>query len=224
MEVTWERVFRECGAYWRHDGNLKRPFARLTTSDRISNGFFNGGRVADEAPHLLLAAAEKLLYWFQKEHQDRLPELIFDPDAVIRVIGAEYGGIALSTIIAGKGRYKSAFAQKQPDGSLAFKRASFQPGEHLLLIEDTVTTGRTLQKLREAAVKASPGCEFFPHVLSLCNRSGSDVWQGMPILSLIQPEFQTWEEGQNPFTRGGEEAVPPVCPKENWKALTRDYA
>lgn len=224
MEVTWEREFEACGAYWRHDGNLKRPFARLTTSDRISNSFFNGGRVADEAPHLLLAAAEKLLYRFQREHQDRLPELIFDPDAVIRVIGAEYGGIALSTIIAGKGRYKSAFAQKQPDGSLVFKRTDFQPGEHLLLIEDTVTTGRTLEKLRDAAVKASPGCQFFPHVLALCNRSGSDVWQGMPILSLIQPEFQTWEEGQNPFTRDGEEAVPPVRPKENWEALTREYA
>lgn len=221
-QPKWEHEFSECGAYWKHDGNPLRPHARLT-SGLISNGFFDAGRVASERPYLLHQASRELLSQFQERHRDEVFRLLSSRNETIRVIGAAYGGIALSTLIAGNGSYKCAFAVKQDNGTLAFSRTTLAHNEHLVMVEDTITTGGTLAKLKDAASAASPQCHFFSTVLALCNRSGSSHWNGHEILSLIQPDFQIWKEGESPFTPDGQELVPPVRPKTNWLELTQNY-
>ncbi len=220
-EDDWRRKFADCGAFWQHDGNPKRPYARLTTN-RISDGFFNGGRVAEEDPATFSEGTRTLMYRFQEllRHElDQGQELKFP-----RIIGAEYGGIALSVIFAAGGRYKSAFAQKQPDDTLAFLRADIKPGERILIVEDTITTGGTVLKLVDAVRRLDlAGCDFIPTVYTLCNRSGKDFVGDFQIVSLISPNFTAWKEGENPFTPDGTEIVPPVRPKTDWTALTRDY-
>ena len=208
----------EARALWRHDGRDDSPYARLS-SGLISNMFCNVGRIAEEDPLLFWQCGQKLGF----ESIDRLRPLPSTPR--LRVIGAEYGGIALSVSIAAAiATAGSAFASKQKDGSLSFERAQLEPGEAFLMIEDTITTGGTLEKLERAALAASPGCTFAPFVVAICNRSGQEEWAGRPILSLYTPdmsECRTWEEGNNPFTHGPE-LVPPIeRPKLEWRALTR---
>lgn len=221
-EDDWKRRFGQCGAFWQHDRNPKRPYARLT-SGLISDGFFNGGRVAEEDPSTFSFATKSLMYRFQEMVRHGLDQ--GQPFTCPRVIGAEYGGIALSVLFAAEGGYKSAFAQKQPDGTLAFLRADIKPDETFLMVEDTITTGGTVLNLMDAARRKldSTEAKFVPVVYALCNRSGKNYVGEFQIVSLISPDFRTWEEGSNPFTPNGAEIVPPVRPKTDWAALTRNY-
>lgn len=220
-EEDWKRKFAACGAFWEHDGNPERPYARLT-SGLISNGFFNGGRVAEEDPNSFSLAARIMLFDFQ--HKLRTSRDLGVETVYPRVIGAEYGGIALSVLIAASGSYKSAFAQKQPDGDLAFLRADIKSGERFLMVEDTITTGGTILKLMDAIKRLNlEHAEFCPVVYAICNRSGSGVLGDYPIVSLIRPNFKTWKEGENPFTPNGQELVAPVRPKTDWHTLTRPF-
>ncbi len=221
-EDDWKQKFGRCGAFWQHDGNPKRPYARLT-SGRISDGFFNGGRVAEEDPSLFGLATKSLMYRFQEMVRHGLDQ--GRPATLPRVIGAEYGGIALSVLFAAEGGYRSAFAQKQPDGTLAFLRADIKAGETFLIVEDTITTGGTVLKLREAVRCRFNTSEtrYISAVYAFCNRSGNDRVGEFQIESLISPNFKSWEEGANPFTPDGTELVPPVRPKMDWIALTQNY-
>lgn len=225
-EHVWERKFSRCGAFWRHDKDLRRPFARLT-SGKISDGFFDAGKVLAEHPDLYGQAATALVKR-AKEH---------GTTSDMRVIGAALGAISLAQRVGEAGHWRSAFAEKTDKETLEFKRFAFQPGEYLLMVEDTVTTGKTLYQLEQAARVASEGCTFFGHVLAICDRTetGSLSFGGADsmsmregrmyqIISLIRPCFQTWDEGENPYT-GGKELVPPLRPKEknNWHELCRSY-
>ena len=134
------------------------------------------------------------------------------------------GGVSLSTRISEAGMCQSAYAEKVGD-FLQFKRFEFSDDERFLLVEDTITTGGTLHKLRDALKTVCASDPVYVSViLALCNRSGMTHLDGVPIFSLVTPNFKTWEEGNNPFTTDGKELVPPVHPKLNWHELTRDYS
>ena len=59
-EIAWEEAFNQAGAFWIHDHNPRRPYARLS-SGLISNGFFNGDRVVRK-PGLMSRAVGKLMH------------------------------------------------------------------------------------------------------------------------------------------------------------------
>lgn len=217
--TDWKAEFAQVGAFWEHDGNPRRPYA-LLTSGKISNGFFNGGKVAE---HGLLFGRACTALW----HTARSPEprdgYVGITDENLRVVGAEKGGISLSTRIAEAALARAAYAEKVGD-ALVFKRFELSSSELFLLVEDTITTGGTLQKLADAVAEACNAKPVFAEaILAFCNRSGKMEIDGLPIVSLISPDFTTWELGENPFTPDGKELVPPVRPKENWDALTRTY-
>ncbi len=211
-EQDWATEFGLAGAYWLHDQNPKRPYA-LLTSGLISNGFFNGGRVGEDG--LLFARACEAL-WRKAEEQgiSRLN---------LRIVGAAMGAISLCSRIAEAGRCRSAYAERHGEDFI-FVRPNINKTEGFLLVEDTITTGKTLDLLIAAVREKSPHGAFANMVLALCNRSGNTHFRDMPILSLISPSFQTWEQGKNPFTPDGKELVPPVRPKHNWYDLVRAYS
>jgi orotate phosphoribosyltransferase len=211
-EQDWATEFGLAGAYWLHDKNPKRPYA-LLTSGLISNGFFNGGRVGEDGT--LFARACVSLWQRAQEHGLSGMNL--------RFVGAAMGGICLSSRLAEAGKCRSAYAERCED-EFVFLRPDFRQGENFLLVEDTITTGKTLDKLLAAIREKSPSGAIANMVLALCNRSGSAEYKGMPILSLISPVFETWHQGENPFTPDGKELVPPVRPKQNWYDLVRNYS
>lgn len=211
-EREWEKMFAEVGAFWRHDSNQMRPYARLT-SGKISNGFFNGTKIAEDG-HLFGLVCGAL--WRKAGSQGITGRNL-------RVVGAAIGGIALAIRIAEAGKCTSAFAEKVDD-RLEFKRFDLNEDLFFLMVEDTITTGGTLEKLSSAIERACPEDHIVQDlILAICNRSGRTEILGARILSFISPAFAVWEEGSNPFTPNGVELVAPVRPKENWNELVRDY-
>jgi len=224
MEITWEDRFKGIGAFWKHDGNPKRPYARLT-SGKISNGFFNGEIVAKHAK-IFGEACEALA---AKATVFSLRDSRFEHF----VVGPAMGAIKLSGRIAESFDFFAAYAERGEEGLFVFKRTA--PGEtaRVALCEDTITTGGSLRDLRATIKNICPKGDVALEILALCNRSknasayGDEATiPGHRIIALVnRNDMPIWEEGNNPFTPDGRELVPPVRPKgiDNWFALTRMY-
>jgi orotate phosphoribosyltransferase len=224
----WEEEFTKIGAFWFHDGRLKRPYVELTNlregRRQVSNGYFNGSVVQQHAK-LFGEACESLAAMATDARISRwVPQRAY-------VIAAEKGGTALSQRLAEALELGSGYAEKQADGkTLKFERFTFEPGAVFILAEDTITSGGTVGRLRQAAKAASPHSSFCLFVLAFCNRSGKKTLRldGVEyhILSLVERPMLTWDLGKNPFTReasGGAELVEPVKAKTHWRELTRPY-
>ncbi len=213
--MNWEKRFEALGACWVHDGNPNRPYAKLT-SGMISNGFFNAGLIMSEHPMVFAEGVEELA------RRGRVPHT-----GPLRLIGAAEGAITLAYQLAVSTDNTYAYARKDEAGSLVFDARFaqyFQTHERFLVCEDTITTGRTIEKLMNAAQVIVPRCSFAPLLLALCNRSGLERIGGCTIVALVNRPMRTWEEGENPFTPDGTERVPPVRPKTHWGELMRGYA
>ncbi len=246
--VNWKKKFEDVGAFWRHDQNPLRPYARLT-SGRISDGFFDADRVTAH-PSLVYQAIGHLM---QASELERALRLIRTPEEcalrkhavastlndlrpsyveerrgprITLVVGAAYGAITPAYAAAHHAEARMAFAVKREDGTFTFDRfeASIGEQEVVLIIEDTVTTGGTVRKIRDALIRIRPKSRFIPCVLSFCNRSNTIAIDDMEIASLISPDIRSWKEGENPYTPDGRELVPPVSePKLHSHELTRTY-
>ena len=221
--VSRAALLRDIGAFWYHDGNPNRPYVRLR-SGLISNGYFNGAQLC-ERPVVLDAFSKELV----TELETRSSRQVWNID---RVVGPAMGAITFAHSVASKYFWQrraasnilTSFAEKDGDG-FVFKLSAPRPRERILLVEDTVTTGGSVLKVRDAVLAAAPDIVIEPYLLSFCNRSGSDTLDGMEIISLVDGNFKTWKEDENPFTDGGRELVPVVeNAKNNWDVLTRDYA
>jgi orotate phosphoribosyltransferase len=218
LETTWIEEFEKLGAFWEHDGNPKRPYVRLA-SEKISNGFFNAGKVARHA-NVLHRAAKVLVntHWeFMASERSRLG---LKPPLVI--IGPAMGGITLAHEIASFMHAETIVAEKSGD-TFVLPREQPVDDSTIILCEDTLTTGGSVLKVRDMITRTYPNVAIAPFVLAVLNRSGKEIVDGLAIKSLIRKSFQVWEEGSNPFTPEGKELVPPVKAKLNWEALTKAY-
>jgi orotate phosphoribosyltransferase len=251
-ELTWEEAFAREGAFWKHDGNKQRAYA-LLTSGRISDKFFNGGRVIKN-PALLTRAVGHLVHKPQLvAYLDglrgpppayRVPSSQGEPSPAIhgpriitgRVVGPPYGATTFAYELARHLGWEVACPVKKTckndreeevvvPGEFSLDRSmdEFREGELVLLGEDTITSGKSVRAMRKEVGRVCPTAQILPFVMALCNRSGKSHVDDMEIVSLIAPDMSSWEEGKNPFT-GGPELVPPLRPKgKNWEILTRAY-
>jgi orotate phosphoribosyltransferase len=138
------------------------------------------------------------------------------------------GGITLASRLGEELGVGTTFAEKAPEysGGFTFKRLPPQqpPTTRVILTEDTITTGSSVEGVRLAVQREMPHAEIFPIVVALCNRSGMQTLpSGLHICALIDRHMPTWDEGKNPYTRDGKEIVEPVRPKTHWIDLTREY-
>lgn len=203
----WEQGFTESEAFLRHSGDTADPYFRLS-SGLISDVYFNGGKVAENNPKLYGEACEAL--WACAN---------FLPTDATRIIGPAVGGIAMAQRIAEAGGLKSAHTTIVDDEHV-FVRQRFDVEEKLIMVDDTLTTGGTFDRLARAAIAVSPFATFAPFVLVLCDRSNPEVYFGQRVVCLIRPVFRTWVDGRNPHTKDGHERVPPISEvKMNWKKL-----
>lgn len=227
------KKFTDLGAFWHHDGNPKRPYARLT-SGKISNGFFNGGIVTAQ-PRLLADVVRTLV--LGKWVHDAVLISIWDTVLTFKnrehpfdvlFVGPAMGGITFASRLAEEMGVGATFAEKVDgqDGRFTFKRLPPQdpPTRKVLLTEDTITSGKSVEGVQAAVWREMLETETFPMVVALCNRSGkSKVGSVLRICALIDRHMPTWDEGANPFTPDGKELVEPVRPKTHWGDLTKSY-
>jgi orotidine-5'-phosphate decarboxylase len=174
-QIGWIAAYRQKGALWIHDGNMKRPHA-LLTSGKHSNGFFNSRLViVDEA--MLLEAAQDLVELFMQNGGDI--------EKVDRVVGPQTGATKLaelvSNVIGEKRGRPCAWASpaKHEDGgkkSMIFDDPDRKvlPNERLLLCEDVLTTGGSVELTIDACLACASGVTVLPFILVLVNRSGKE--------------------------------------------------
>lgn len=229
-EAAWEKRFTDMGAFWFHDGNPKRPYARLT-SGKISNGFFNGGKVCGR-PRVLAEAVETLCkaprFLFDHLGEKVLLELdnIRGPNTY--VVGPAMGGITFAHEVAEYLDANMVFVEKNDADEFELKRFDAPPpGSVILLAEDTVSTGGSVLKVHKLMQTVSPESRISNYVLALLNRSESEfIGDFLHVIPLMRKKILSWDEGKNPFTTDGKELTAPLRPKSpvsNWNLLTKDY-
>lgn len=216
----WLNKYQERGAHWKHDKNPKRPHA-LLTGERHSNEFFNSELVMEDVL-LLDEACIELTRLLRRSG--------LDLQEVDRVVGPAMGAITIAHELAyhiAVNNMRSCFrAYTEKDMSqipprMVFKRTLIRPEERVLLAEDTVTTGRSLD-LTSAAVTDAGGI-VLPFVAVLVNRSGFAEVNGRKIVPLIDHPTLFWVSGKCPFCEDGSEAIHPKTPIENWARLNAVY-
>ncbi|MEK7551789.1 MAG: phosphoribosyltransferase family protein [Patescibacteria group bacterium] len=220
VTADWARAYENKGALWFHDGIAKRPHA-LLTSGKHSNGFFNSELVMED-PILLDKAARALLNLLEQNGL-RLFE-------VARVVGPAMGAITLAHDLARhisrerlSGLCLRAYTEKAAEGEtklMVFKKTTIRPLEKVLLVEDVLTTGGSVNLSATAVTDA--GGIVLPFVAVLVNRSGLDEVDGKKIVALIDRPMPMWAPEECPLCTQGSEAIRPKG-TENWARLNASY-
>lgn len=91
---------------------------------------------------------------------------------------------------------RSVFAERNAENAMELRRGfELQEAERLLLVEDVITTGGTLREIRKIAEAKNAR---IAGVFCIINRSGSDTWDGLPLVSLLDVRFPTYAPGEVP--------------------------
>ena len=205
----FQKEFEECGALWVHSGNPQAPHA-LLASGKHSSGFFNASKVI-ERPLLLTQALQRLVSISGVGMQ-----------GITRVIGSERGAVEISFDTA---RHLLAFhstTAKTEDGRMELKRFELQKSDHILVVEDVLTTGGTTFKTIDGLMKAGEGLDisFHPKLLVLVNRSEmthlKTPAKDLEVCGLIDIPMPIWSPEECPLCKAGSRAL---RPKENWDEL-----
>lgn len=217
----WIVTYEKNGALWIHDGKTQRPHA-LLTSGKHSDGFFNSEPVMED-PASLDRACAALLHLVAKQ-ESSLGALGAD-----RVVGPAMGAITLAHDMARHVSRKQnsqcfrSYAEKEGEGKnkrMVFKRTSVHEGERVLLVEDVLTTGESVELAADAVIRA--GGILRPCVAVLVNRSGLTEVGGKKIIALIDHPMHNWDAKDCPLCAEGSEAIRPK-ESENWARLNAEY-
>ncbi len=209
----WMKRGNSRGALWIHDGNPLRPHAILNAGEH-SSGFFNGGMVCKD-PTLLDMAATDLR----------------------RVLLAEIGAIPFVTMVTGPGMGAITWAhdvarhfncntayttKKNVAGStrMEFDRWGPEPEDIVFPVEDTITTGKSVEDMLDAV--ANRGASTIPFVGAIVNRSGLTEVRGHKIIALINHPMPKWQPEDCPLCAQGSEAIP-AKGEVNWARLNATY-
>jgi len=212
----WISKYKQRGALWIHDGNSKRPHA-LLTSGKHSDGFFNSELVMEDSA-LLAEACSNLLHKLEIDEGVSLSK-------IDRVVGPAMGAITMAHEMArqiseGTGhRCLRAYTEKF-EKMMVFQRTTIKPTELILLVEDVLTTGGSVE-ITSAAVAATFGY-ILPFTAVLVNRSGFKEVGGKKIVALIDRPMPVWASDDCPLCKNGSEAIRPKG-TENWKRLNAYY-
>ncbi len=100
-------------------------------------------------------------------------------------------------------------------------RFEVKPGQKVLVVEDTISTGGSTLKTIEGIEKSGVPVEnILPYIVCLVNRSGSSKLGGRDIRALLTLNITNWKAEDCPYCKAGSQVV---RPKADWAALTASY-
>lgn len=172
------KIFKDSGAY------LEGHF--LLTSGRHSGHYVEKFQVL-QYPDL----TEKLCQDLAERFRDQ---------KIQTVVGPATGGIILAQLV---GRYLGARAlfTERENGKMALRRGfQIQPGERVLVVEDIVTTGGSVQEV--LSVLQDLGAQVVGVGL-LVDRSGGKVDFGLPTEALMELTIPTYQPDECPLCQNG---------------------
>lgn len=217
----WINQYKEKGALWIHDGNPKRPHAKLT-SNRHSNGFFNSRLVIPDEV-LLRDSVCYLTYLFSQQD--------VDIKKIDGIVGPQTGATKLAEFISDQINVYNrdpcfwASPAKHSKGvtkSMVFddKDLDLFQEHHILLCEDVITTDESVDLTATAVTNL--GGIVLPFVVVLVNRSGLKEMSGRKIIALIDHPMPVWTLEECLLCKQGSEAIRPKG-IENWSRLNAIY-
>ena len=131
----------------------------------------------------------------------------FAGDRLECVIGPAIGGILVAYELARALGVRALFAERQ-DGTMTLRRGfAIRPGERVLLCEDVVTTGGSLNEVRE--VVAAAGGQVVAVAALVDRTSGRESGLGMPLTALVTVDVPTYPPESCPMCRAGRPLVSP---------------
>lgn len=216
-QTDYVEILKNKGAFWTHDGNVKRPHPILKGNDH-SDAFWQTQFVVD--PDFINDMMNDLL--------QLVTENGLEINYVSRVVAATKGAITFSHDLARLITNRRVRARIPPcllayaDGELSkmvFKGTTVRPGESMLICGDVITTGGSVARAIQAVIEA--GGVVLPFVAMLVNRSGLSEVDGRKIVALIDQPAQKWTAEDCPLCQAGSKAIRPD-EKGNWALLNAE--
>jgi orotate phosphoribosyltransferase len=125
----------------------------------------------------------------------------FENERVDFVIGPAIGGVVLSFVVAKALGARALFAEKTPTGGMTIRPGlEIKPGDRFIAVEDVVTTGGSLRRALEAAVRA----RAVPvGAAAIIDRSGGDASFAVPFVSLARLDAPAYKPAECPLCKAG---------------------
>ncbi len=179
------KIFTEAGALLQ--GHFK------LTSGRHSNRYMQCAQVLQYP-----AFTEQLARHITEQFQD---------DKIELVVGPAMGGIIVAYEVARQLGVPGIFTERQ-DGEMQLRRGfEIPPGRRVLVVEDVITTGGSVQEVIDIVKKA--GGEL-TGVAVLVDRSAGKVTFGVKQVAVLPMEIESWTEEDCPMCKAGQGA--PIKP------------
>ena len=131
---------------------------------------------------------------------------VFRDKQVDVVIGPAMGGIIVAFEVGRQLGVRTIFTERE-NGAMSLRRNfSIAPGEKVLVVEDVVTTGGSVQEVIKVVMEK--GGQLVG-VGVLVDRSNGQVDFGIPVKAVLQMEVVSWEPENCPLCQQGVPVVKP---------------
>ncbi|HVJ50277.1 orotate phosphoribosyltransferase [Desulfitobacterium sp.] len=185
--ITSEEVLK----IFEDSGALLKGHFRLT-SGKHSNRYMQCAKVLQYPQHAARLGEELAQAWKDQ--------------GIDVVIGPAMGGILVAHEVGRALGTKVLFTERE-DGVMTLRRGfELSPGEKVLVVEDVITTGGSVKEVLEVVRKL--GAEPVG-VGVLVDRSGGKVDFGLPHVSLLKIQIETFEPENCPLCAEGIPAIKP---------------
>lgn len=127
-----------------------------------------------------------------------------DPEVVI---GPALGGVVLAYAVGAELKTRAIFSERKAGEQKIRRNFVIQPGEKVLIVEDVVTTGSSVQELVDLVEEK--GGEIIG-ISSIVDRSGGTIEFAYPFKPLLELEIASYLPSECPICQ--ESGKPPVKP------------
>lgn len=122
------------------------------------------------------------------------------------VLAPALGGVLVAHEVARALGCVGLFTERQ-DGVMCLRRGfTLEPGAGVVVVEDVITTGGSTREVLEVA--QAHGARVLA-IGSLVDRSGGSVDLGLPRVSLLTLDVETWSAATCPLCARGEQPIKP---------------
>lgn len=218
VQEEWIQIYRENGALWLHDGDLKKPHALLSKGGH-STSYINSEFVLQNPFLARRAAADLLELLCEKGFDWKSPERLWAIGPTMGAISLiDHAAFRLSQMreLFKRPPCYRAFGEKRHGGGFQFDRYDLRPGDLAVLFEDVGTTFESLLAVGEALRELN--IATVPYFAVMVNRPALAEVRGHAVVELIRGPFSSWKPEECELCPRGSIALKPR-EGDNWERL-----
>jgi orotate phosphoribosyltransferase len=133
---------------------------------------------------------------------------LFKDDGIELVIGPAMGAVQMAYEVSRHLGTENFFTERDENGAMVLRRGfAIEPGCHVLVVEDVVTTGGSVKEVIELVEKSGG---IVAGVGSIVDRTGGAIQFGVPFKAVYSAQVISWEAENCPLCKKGD--TQPVKP------------